>query len=267
MNRRFWVSLRVIKLSILLVLLSSLGSTFAATRGFDLRLGAYTSNLGYDEDNGVSNSGNTIGLVARYASYQPLSTILLDLTYVGGRVDYKGAGKISDIKSELYDARGMFGFSFYLNNAYRLTPYVGIGLRHFVADSRSDISTTSVAGYKSEQIYVYNPIGIEIIEVKEITDATWVTGWRLEYDSVFWGQNRSRLGAADAYEAVKVSQSGHGYRFYMSFHRFFGEDGSGIMIEPFYKYWHLSDSESNEYPGFSSDHESSEWGVSLLFSF
>ena len=267
MNRRFWSGLRVIKLSIVIVLLSSLSNVFAATRGYDLRLGAYISNLDYSEDNGASNNGNMTGLVARYASYEPFSAILLDLTYVGGTVDYEGAGKISDIRSDLYDARSMFGFSFYLNNQYRLTPYVGIGLRYSIADSRSDISTTSVAGYKSEQIYVYNPIGIEIIEVKEIADATWVTGWRLEYDSVFWGQNRSRLGSADAYEAVKVSQSGHGYRFYMSFHRLFGEDGSGIMIEPFYKYWHLSDSDNDEYPSFSFDHESSEWGVSLLLSF
>lgn len=267
MNRRFWSGLRVIKCSMVVILLSSLSDAFAATRGFDLRLGPYMSYLGYDEDSGASNTGNTVGLVARYSSYQPLSSIMLDLTYVGGNADYEGDGKISDIKSELYDARGMFGLSFYLNNKYRLTPYVGIGLRHSMVDSRSDISTTSVSGYKSEQTYVYNPIGIEIMEIKELADATWVTSWRLEFDSVFWGQNQSRLGASDSYEPIKVSQSGYGYRANIGFHRFFGDDGSGLIIEPFYKYWHLSDSDSSEYPGFSSGHESSEWGVALLLAF
>jgi hypothetical protein len=267
MNGKLIVNLYAIKFCVVSVFVFCGTDLIADTRGFDLKLGAYVSTIDYKEDNRSSHDGSFFGLVARYSSYNSSPVVLLDLTYTRGSLDYKGEGKINGIESDLYDIRGMFGGALYLEN-YRLTPYFGVGVRHSIADSRSYTSTTSITGYKSEQTYLYNPIGIEILEIKELgAEGAWVTGWRFELDNVLYARNRTRLGSDDGFKQVNISQNGYGYRFYISFSRFLNEDGSGIVIEPFYKYWNISDTDNDEYPSFSADHKSSEWGVGLMVSF
>lgn len=76
-------------------------------------------------------------------------------------------------------------------------------------------------------------------------DTPWVVGARFEYDSLLLSKNDTRLGAADSYKEVSISQnSGRGYNLYLSFRNFLNTDGSGIVIESFYKYWEASGSDS-----------------------
>ncbi|RBP83203.1 hypothetical protein EBI01_11625 [Marinomonas rhizomae] len=240
--------------------------TFAESRGFDLELGPYLSSMDYSEKKDISQTGGLSGIKGKFSAYYPFSVTLIDLTYASGDADYKGAGKISNIKSEVYDLKAMIGRAFYLNGMYRFTPFLGLGYRRATMNSSGRVSTSSVRGYKSQQTYFYNPIGFEIQEL--IGDTSWVVGGRFEYDNLLISKNETRLGAADSYKAVMVGQSkGRGYNFYLSFRQFLNPDGSGIVIEPFYKHWKASGSDNKSAPSYTADHSSNEWGAALMVSF
>lgn len=236
------------------------------SRGFDLELGPYLSTIDYSEKNDISQDGGLSGIKGRYSAYYPNSVTLIDLTYSSGDANYKGAGKISDVKNEIYDLKAMLGRAFYVNGNYRFTPFVGLGYRRATMDSRGRVSTSSVSGYKSQQTYFYNPIGFEVQEL--MAESAWMVGGRFEYDNLLNSRSRTRLGAADSYREVTVSQiKGRGYNIYLSFRRFLNPDGSGIVIEPFYKHWEASGNENKSLPSYIGKHSSNEWGAALLVSF
>lgn len=236
------------------------------SRGFDLELGPSLSTIDYSEKNDISQNGVLSGIKGKYSAYYPFSVTLIDLSYASGDAGYKGAGKISDIKNEIYDFKAMIGRAFYLNGTYRFTPFLGLGYRRATMNSRDRVSTTSVNGYKSQQTYFYNPIGFEMQEL--MGDTPWVVGGRFEYDSLLVSTNETRLGAADSYKAVTVGQNkGRGYNFYISFRQFLNSDGSGIVIEPFYKHWEASGSDKKSLPSYIANHSSNEWGAALMVSF
>ena len=235
-------------------------------RGFDLKLGPYLSSYDYSESGDVSIEGKLSGVIARYASYYNGTALFSDITYATNDLDYDGVGKIKNVGNKIYDLRGMIGRSFYFNDLYRFTPYLGLGVRHSITDSRQRISSVFIQGYKSQQSYVYNPIGIEYQTL--MTDEIWSVGWRFEYDSLIVVKNTTRLGADDGYEKVKVSQiNGHGYQLYISFQHFLNAHGGAIIIEPFYKYWKVSGTNDDELPHRTANHSSNEWGVALMVSF
>jgi hypothetical protein len=256
----------MLKLLCTLVLMLFGSHTLAESRGFDLELGPYLSYIDYDESGGIAQSGRLSGIHARYSAYFPFLVTLIDLSYANGDVDYQGAGKINDIKNEVYALQAMIGRAFYFNDSYRVTPFLGLGYRRSAVDSRGEVSTISVAGVKSQQTYVHNPIGIEIQEL--MGESAWVVGGRFEYNIPLMAQNETVLGAVDTYQPVSVKhRKGRGYHFYLDFRRFLNNDGSGIVVEPFYKYWQLSGTNGNNLFGSTADHSSNEWGVALMVSF
>ena len=239
---------------------------FAESRGFDLELGPHLFSIDYSESEGVSQQGLLSGINVRYSAYNPFTVILIDLSQAGGDVNYKGAGEIKDIRDEMYELRSMMGRAFNLNDTYRLTPYLGFGYRRSTVDSRNDVSSTSVVGYKSQQTYFYNPIGVEIQQL--MGDQSWVVGGRFEFDNLVLSKNETRLGESEAYKEVVLSQKdGRGYRFYLNFRQFLNSNGSGIVIEPFYKYWEVSGSSLKNDSDANINLDSEEWGVALLLSF
>ncbi|MCW8354619.1 hypothetical protein N5P32_01290 [Marinomonas pontica] len=255
------------KLPLILGMVFFSTTVLAESRGYDLELGPSLSYIDYNEYNDVSQSGTVSGFRARYSAYYPFSVSLLDVAYVNSDIDYKGEGKISSVRNEIYDVRGMIGRAFFLNGAYRVTPYLGLGYRRSTMDSRGKTSSTSVAGYKSQQSYVYNPIGIEIQELMS-DQSTWAVGGRFEYDGILSARNETRLGAADGYRSVTLSQrNGRGYHISLRFQHFLNENGSGIVIEPFYKYWSVSGNNSRSVSSRVGNHSSNQWGASLLLSF
>ncbi|NVK72743.1 hypothetical protein C0J08_18075 [Marinomonas sp. CT5] len=246
------------------MLLSSL--VWAESRGFDLELGPHISSINYSETGGVSQQGRSSGINARYSAYYPFAVILIDLSHASGGMDYKGAGEIKGIKAEMYELRSMLGRAFYMNNSYRLTPYLGFGYRRSTVDSSDDISSTSIAGYKSQQTYFYNPIGIEIQQL--MGENTWVVGGRFEFDNLLMSNNETRLGESSMYKTVDLAQKeGRGYRFYLNFRQFLDDNGSGVVIEPFYKYWEVVGSSLKSTSNANIKHDSEEWGVALMLSF
>ena len=256
------------KLAAIIVLGSglSVSNAQANTRGFDLELGPFVSYLDYSEQPNTDQYGILIGAKARYASYYNFSVLLLDLRYASDKVTQKGAGKIEEAKNQLFDVRSMIGRALYLGDRYRITPYLGLGYRRSTLDSRDRISTTSVAGYKSQQTYLYNPIGLEFQALT--TDNGWLLGGRVEYDTILVARSDTRLSAAEGYQAVETGLSkGRGYHFSLKFKRQVGQEGSGFVIEPFYTYWLAKDANKTGLTEPFADHTSNEWGVSLLVAF
>ena len=240
--------------------------SLAESRGFDLELGPHISSINYSESDDVSQRGMSSGINARYSVYNLFAVILIDLSHASADVNYKGAGEIKGIRGEMYELRSMMGRAFYVNNSYRLTPYLGLGYRHSSVDSSNDISSTGVAGYKSQQTYLYNPIGVEIQQL--MGDNAWVMGGRFEYDSLLLSTNETRLTASAAYKSVDLSQKeGRGYRFYLNFRRFLDTNGSGVVIEPFYKSWEVFGASLKNTSTASIKHNAEEWGVALMLSF
>ncbi|ETI61417.1 hypothetical protein [Marinomonas profundimaris] len=238
----------------------------AAPRLFDLELGPYLSSMDYTESGGISQTGSISGFNARYSAYYPFSVMLIDLSYAHSKLVTESAGKIKNVSNEVYDIRGMIGRALFLNDAYRITPYLGLGFRRSTADSRGKVSSSSVAGYKSQQTYIYNPIGIEIQELAG--EKTWVVGGRFEYDSLLIADNETRLDASNSYKNVKVQgKKGYGYHFSLDFRHFLNASGGAIVIEPFYKYWHSSGNNSASLPSSTGSHSSNEWGLALMVSF
>ncbi|WP_394181034.1 hypothetical protein [Marinomonas posidonica] len=251
-------------LTALLALFTSI--VMANDRGFDLEMGPYLSYMDYSEHGDVSQYGVLTGVLARYSSYYNFSVLFVDVSYASDDISQKGAGKIKSVKNEVYDLRSMIGRALYVNNRYRITPYLGLGYRRSLLDSRGKRSSTSIEGYKSQQTYLYNPIGIEFQE--QVNEAGWALGARIEYDTVLLARNETRLSAAEGYRAIETDLTkARGYHFYLQLQRLLNPDGGGIVIEPFYKYWQANDAEKSGLAANTANHSSNEWGVSLLLSF
>ncbi|AEF53599.1 hypothetical protein [Marinomonas posidonica] len=256
----------MMKLSLTLLGILTGSSVIANDRGFDLELGPYMSYMDYSEHDEVSQYGVLTGLHARYSSYYSFSVLFIDVSYASDQISQKGAGKIESVKNEVYDLRSMIGRALYVNDSYRITPYLGLGYRRSLLDSRGQVSTTLIEGYKSQQVYFYNPIGIEFQEL--VSEASWVLGARIEYDIVLLARNETRLSASEGYRAIETDLSNaRGYHFYLQLQRFLNPDGGAIVIEPFYKYWQAKDADETGLAANTADHSSNEWGVSLLLSF
>ncbi|BFM49584.1 outer membrane beta-barrel protein [Marinomonas sp. THO17] len=238
----------------------------ADTRGYDLELGPNLSYLEYGEHGDIEQYGFLFGVQARYSSYHSFSVLLVDLAYSGDKITQKSAGKIEQVNNDIINFRSMIGRALYLVDGYRITPYLGLGYRRSTLDSRDRVSSTLIEGYKSQQTYFYNPVGIEFQALE--SEAGWLMGARIEYELVLIARNRTRLSAEENYRVIETDLSnGRGYHFSLKFKRLLNQEGGGFVIEPFYKYWFVKEAERSDLREKTANHSSNEWGVSFLVAF
>jgi len=247
-------------------LLSTIYSLPVAAK-VDLQLGVTSAKITYTEPNVMQEKGELIGLLGGITFQQGYAFQTFELEYAKGEVDYVGSGTINDIPDEKLEVRGLFGRHFYVNRQVSLSPYLGLGYRYLEDDSSGMISSTSAAGYKREQVYVYLPIGITLEKKRSLFGLTLST--RLEYNYFISGVNHSHLGdIGGSYDNVTLKQhEGSGYRVSVGFSKVF-KNGQSFTLQPFYRYWHIKDSDvtydSRGLGWIEPDNNSKEIGIAFI---
>lgn len=246
--------------------LSNISVCFASER--EIQLGIYQSDIAYTEPDVMEENGTLSGFIGRYIVYEEESFRALEFSYASGDMDYDGSGTMTGIPDEIFEVRGLIGGNIALTSDYQIMPYIGFGYRNLNDDSSDMISSTSANGYEREQIYVYFPIGLEVRRRSPMSG--WSLSGRIEYDYFIDGTNHSYLGDIQGYEDLTFDQNnGYGYRASISLTKEF-DAGWSITIEPFYKYWNVSESEVTYSVRHTSwvepDNDSKEVGISLLLT-
>jgi hypothetical protein len=185
-----------------------------------------------------------------------------------GQVDYDGG--IQNIETgEVYQYSNDDQDDFVLEGRILLGPewlssdilstlYAGIGYRYLNDDS----SSSNPYSYERESNYYYVPIGFEI-------DTSLKSGWSLaggiEYDYFLWGLQRSHISPT-IFE--NDQNSGYGYRASIKLQK--KSKDVNFVIEPFFRYWDIDDSEI-EYniwgAGLEPANETTEYGVQFIWMF
>jgi len=253
--------------SLFIFMFLSCFSSFPAVAKTDITLGIYASDITYTEPDVMQEKGALKGIVGGVIFNRGGAFQAFEIAYARGEMDYVGSGTINDIPDEVFEIRGLFGRHFNLNRDFHLSPYLGLGYRYLNDDSSGLVSSTGASGYEREQVYFYMPIGLEFKKSSEVLG--FKLSSRIEYDYFISGFNRSHLGEiGGSYENITLNQhDGRGYRVSVGFTKAF-KNGSSLTIEPFYRYWHIEDSEitydANNTGWIEPDNNSKEIGIALF---
>jgi hypothetical protein len=179
-----------------------------------------------------------------------------------GQVDYDGALMdgtpltINNIDDFTLEGRLLLGPEWLIENTLD-TLYAGIGYRYL-----NDDSSFHPAGYERESNYYYVPIGFQIDTGQQ---AGWSWAGGIEYDYFLWGLQRSHI-----FPTILENEqdSGYGYRASIKLQK--KSKDVNFVIEPFFRYWDIDDSEI-EYTiwggGLEPANETTEYGVQLFWMF
>lgn len=198
-----------------------------------------TSFIKYEEPDVMRESGYMAGISGSYTYHNNIMA-RAEARYSYGRVDYKNSGTIDNIPNYIVEIRGLLGYDFQISRESIITLYVGFGYRYLNDDTSGKISSAGAYGYERESNYYYSPVGIETLS--KLSD-TWAYGMSIEGD-IFWkGMQKSHLSDADPnYNDVDNKQKdGYGFRCSLKFQR--TVENIDFVIEPFYRYWCIKESE------------------------
>lgn len=168
-----------------------------------------------------------------------------------GQVEYEGSGSEGGIPDWNFETRALLGSEVLLPNKLQLTPYLGVGYRYLLnefSETPSKIigGTLYGSGYDRESNYVYIPIGIEI---KREFQQNWIASFKAEYDYFIWGKQISHLeditvnGLTDPGLDKLSNTQDHGRGWRASARLTHRTDRFDYYIEPFFRYWHIKDSD------------------------
>ena len=136
-----------------------------------------------------------------------------------------------DTPDRLLDLRTSIGY-----NWSPVTPFAGLGLRYL----NDNLGANSPAGYNRQTFYLYSPLGLEI---SRTFGNAWTLGARAEFD-IFWaGLNRNTDFPLADNSTLDLSQhSGYGAKASV-FLKHPMTRAMGLMVEPFFQYWDIGESE------------------------
>jgi len=177
----------------------------------------------------------------------------LELRYARGEVDYTGSGTWDGLKDYMYEVRAVAGREFNVNPSLQITPYLGLGYR-YLNNGLDQIPAQEidgqqfVSGYNRESTYYYLPIGVDVYQQLA---GGWGIGGNLEYDLWIKGEQASHLEDMEDAQGVNAGidplyndqKSGFGLRGSLKIDKSFARVKLGI--EPYYRYWKVSDSQPN----------------------
>ena len=167
-----------------------------------------------------------------------------------GAVDYSGSGTWGGIPDWNFEGRVLVGDDIPVMSATRLTPYLGFGYRHLfnkfsVAPARNVEGIDYSSGYDRLSNYFYIPVGLE---AETHLTSHWSLGLKSEFDFFLWGKQISKLDKSVDKNDVNAGfprvnndqKKGLGWRASARLTR--ESEKFDIFAEPFFRYWHISDS-------------------------
>ncbi len=176
------------------------------------------------------------GFAALTTTFQ--SNLVWDLgaSLAAGTLRYEGqtmGGKpvAVDTPDRILDLRTTVGY-----NWRPITPFAGIGLRCL----NDNLGANNAGGYNRQNFYLYSPLGMEI---SGTFGKAWTLGVRAEFD-IFWaGLNRNTDFPLADNATLDLSQhSGYGAKASVFLKRPLTR-ALGLMLEPFFQYWDIGESE------------------------
>lgn len=211
-----------------------------------------TSYIRYREPSlGVKEQGDMYGINASY-TYRPkpgsyLNSEISDMYRLEGRFSYgkvKYIGSLADgtpfnfngIADYMVEIRGLIGKDLNLPKvSTTLTPYWGLGYRSLFDSLRE----SGPSGYNRWIQYFYLPVGGEIMT--QLTHG-WAIGADAEYDFLIHGNVTSYLGEAGLGDSQNAQR--HGFGVKGSFKLIKKWDRFNLILEPYIRYWHIRNSET-----------------------
>ena len=229
-------------------------------------LGIYLSDMTYEEPKYMSENGSMVGILGSYGIYNDYM-IKFEGNYAEGLMDYVGSGAMESY-DHIIELRELVGINYTLKNKENIIPFIGLGYRYLNDDSTNTITTSGAEGYEREQSYLYSPIGFEYR--LNLPKYGLYLGSNIEYDLFWQGTNHSHTSTVPGYYDITFNQyKGHGFR--ISFHFIKIESKHNYFIEPFYKYWHIDDSDLTIDPSgrvfFEPKNTSTEIGIQSKWLF
>ena len=251
---------------------------FLAAPGFaqspgEWEIGFEVSDIRYEEPGIMEQEGTMYGICASY-THRAEHMFRIEGRYAAGQVDYTSTntGTMSDIDDYLFELRFLFGSDYKLDSGAVLTPYIGFGYRYLNDDSGRMTTSTGHKGYERESNYYYSPIGIELMSD---LGNDWSWGFTAEYDIFWYGLQKSHLSDVNpAYRDLENDQnSGYGARGSIKLLR--RGETTGLLIEPYIRYWDINQSETTviSYSGFivgygyEPENNSTEIGLKIAIMF
>ncbi|MBO5910973.1 MAG: hypothetical protein J6Q05_02100 [Elusimicrobiaceae bacterium] len=168
----------------------------------------------------------------------------LDFRYMSGDVTYKGwlknldTGEVtpnseSGIKDYYFEASLKIGAVYRLADPLDIWPYLGLGWRQL-----RNHSEKGIGGYQRTSTYIYLPLGTNLrCKVSDTVSFT-LNG---QFDVLLHGNQYSRMSDVwDGDDSSNRQNQGYGIRASVRGDVNLGK--VGLFIEPFWRYWHIQNS-------------------------
>lgn len=247
----------------------------------------------YKEPDVMEQRGKLWGMNGAYA-YRPnsgdlfynslVNTFGLESLYASGDFKYEAeaasqAGLQIDKDNYMYELRGILGREYIYDNDVMML-YSGFGYRYLNDDEDDKVFLlrgSTILGYERESNYYYIPAGFSFLRKWADNTAVKVMA---EYDFFFHGKQISRFSDFNQYvspaqaspDVENTQDSGYGIRGSVNLAMALGP--VDLFAEPFFRYWHINDSEvvTEQVLGSSGDwiepkNETIEAGMKLGFKF
>ena len=221
-------------------------AVFSQDKNANFSVALETSSYTYSEPSlGVKLSGPKYGISAEYLARNAQKGGLFaaaQLGFMTGNVDYNGyveniatrvvtPHSVGGIKDYYFEGRFLLGFAAAdSGSASSFWPYLGIGYRRLFNGMGVD-----AYGYDRTSTYIYLPAGVR-------ARFKMPRGWELspsaEYNIFLGGTQESALPGETI---IKNQDEGYGLRASIRVSKNLGR--AAFFLEPFYRYWNISQSD------------------------
>lgn len=245
------------KITLMIVLFIIALPVFAQDKKQSLFISYENSDYGYKEpalQYPPHWSGRMQGVSAEYirrsamsdgeeVSESDKSFFAVELRYMQGKVDYNGylwngtPSRADDITDYYMEGILKAGYTYdFGQSGFSLWPYAGLGGR-FLTDK---LDESGPSGYRRESTYIYIPVGFNL---RKQMGSSFSLTLNAQGDILLSGRQISKIeGTGNVHN---TQDEGYGLRAGLRIQYNFGT--FGIFAEPFYRYWHIQNSEPQYY--------------------
>lgn len=239
----------------------------------------------------IKTSGKKNGVSFRYLQRSVLthgdvsdsdrSFAMLDFRYMNGDVDYDGwmqytNGTVtpfsaSHLKDYYFEASLKVGAVYRLADPLDIWPYLGLGWRQL----RNHAEQMGSGGYQRTSTYIYLPIGTNLRY--KASEAVWFT-LNGQFDVLLHGNQYSRMTDTVMFLDDSSNRQSQGYGIRASVRGDVNLGKVGLFVEPFWRYWHIQNSEEQWFYSASNPSQpvlslvepfntTQEWGIRAGITF